>query len=172
MILEALAVSLSVAGAMLAVLQRNMVRAIFGLAVALLGVAIAFLVLDAPFVAAMEVLIYIGGITVAMVFAIMLSAEGRLAVEASALRRVVGALLAAAFFAGVAYAITESSFPTTSLAAEARSELASVEAIGRDLLDRFNVVFELLSIVLLVAILGAVTIATREGSAGTEDKKA
>ncbi|MCB9892197.1 MAG: NADH-quinone oxidoreductase subunit J [Planctomycetes bacterium] len=170
MISSFLVVSLTVAGATLAVLQRNMVRAIFGLAIALLGVALAFLELGSPFVAAMEVLIYIGGITVAMVFAIMLSAEGRIAVEASIWRRLVSAVLAAAFFAGVAYAITSSEFGKAPIVPDdVHKELWSVETLGRDLLDRFNVVFELLSIVLLVAILGAIAIATREKETSPED---
>ena len=44
---------------------------------------------------------------------------------------------------------------------ETTPEQWSVQEIGRHLLDRFNVVFELLSVVLLLAIIGAVTIARR-----------
>lgn len=166
MIASGLIVALTVAGALLSVAQRNIVRSIFGLAIALLGVALAFLVLGSPFVAAMEVLIYIGGITVAMVFAVMLSSAGRLETEASVARRVIAAILALAFFSAIALVITSAEFASApEMPAAIAAERWSVEELGRNLIDRFNVVFELLSIVLLVAILGAVTIASRVGDA-------
>ncbi len=157
MITGGLIVSLTIAGAMLAVLQGNIVRAIFGLAMALVGVALAFLALGSPFVAAMEVLIYIGGITVAMVFAVMLSSAGRKEPRAPIARRVMAAFAAALFFGGVAWVIvgTEFTFPLEPASAEAWS----VQEIGRNLVNRFNVVFELLSVVLLLAIIGAIRIA-------------
>ena len=142
--------------------QGNIVRAIFGLAVALVGVALAFLALGSPFVAAMEVLIYIGGITVAMVFAVMLSSAGRNEPQSPIGRRVMAAVVALVFFGGVAWVIigTEFTLPAERAAADAWS----VQEIGRNLLDRFNVVFELLSVVLLLAIIGAITIASRPES--------
>lgn len=159
-----LIVTLTVAGALLAVLQGNIVRAIFGLAVALVGVALAFLALGSPFVAAMEVLIYIGGITVAMVFAVMLSSAGRKEPQSPVVRRVAAAFAAVLFFAGVAWVIVGSEFAP--LPEPAPAEAWSVREIGRNLIDRFNVVFELLSIVLLLAIIGAIRIAKQPGSDG------
>ncbi len=159
MITGGLIVSLTIAGAMLAVLQGNIVRAIFGLAVALVGVALAFLALGSPFVAAMEVLIYIGGITVAMVFAVMLSSAGRKEPQAPVSRHLAAGLAALLFFLTIAWVITRTEF---ALPAEPPpAEAWSVQAIGRNLIDRFNVVFELLSVVLLLAIIGAIRIAKR-----------
>lgn len=153
-----LLMALTIAGAVLAVQQRTIVHAIFGLAVALAGVALAFLALGSPFVAAMQVLIYIGGITVAMVFAVMLSSAGIKEQREGVPRRLAAALVALLFFAGVALVIRGTEFGPTP---ETTPEQWSLQAMGRGLLDRFNVVFEALSVVLLLAILGAVAIARR-----------
>lgn len=160
MIAGVLVMAITAVGAVLAVSQGSIVRAIFGLAVALAGIALAFLLLGSPFLAAMEVLIYIGGITVAMAFGVMLSSAGREEPGESPLRRILAGGAAGAFFAGVGFAIWTSELPA-SMTTDV--ELWSVEAIGRELLDQFNVVFEILSVVLLVAIIGAITIAGRRG---------
>ena len=152
----------SIAGAVLAVGARNIVHAIFGLAVALGGVALSFLILDSPFVAAMEVLIYIGGITIAMIFAVMLSPTGKHEPGEAPRRRVVGGLVSIVFFVAMAVLITRTEFAEApQRTAEEAAEAWSVQAIGRALLDDYNVAFELLSVVLLVAIVGAISIAAR-----------
>ena len=145
MIVGGLVVILTIAGALIAVLEGNIVRAIFGLAVALLGVSLAFLALGRPFVAAMEVLIYIGGITVAMVFAVMLSSAGRKEPQTPLARRVIAALVSALFFVGLAWVLTSAEFTVVGEGA-VPAEAWSVQEIGRNLVDRFNVVFELLSV--------------------------
>lgn len=158
MIAALLVMGIAIFGAILAVTQASIVRAIFGLGIALSGVALAFLLLHSPFVAAMEVLIYIGGITVAMAFGVMLSSFGRNEPGEGGWRRVLAALGAAAFFAGVGHVVWHSTIegnPNPSL------EAWSVQTIGRELLDQFNVVFEVLSVVLLLAIAGAISIASR-----------
>ncbi len=159
MIGAVLAIVLTLAGAILAVGARNIVHAVFGLGICLCGVALAFLVLGSPFVAAMEVLIYIGGITVAMVFAVMLSTVGREEPREGMAKRVLAAIGALVFFgAGVAIIL---GMPEQITAPVTPEEAWSVEQIGRDLLNRFNLVFEALSLVLLLAIIGAITIASR-----------
>jgi NADH-quinone oxidoreductase subunit J len=151
---------IAVAGAILAVSLSNILHAVFGLAISLLGCAGLFFALGSPFVAAMEVLVYVGGISVAMVFAVMLSHSIASRPEAeSVARRLSGAIPASLFFITMAYAIHKTTFVG---APAASAEAWSVEAIGRDLLTHYSLVFELLSLVLLVAIMGAIAIATRE----------
>jgi len=161
MIAEGLVVFLTLFGAILAVTQRNIVRALFGLGVALGGVALAFLLLNCPFVAAMEVLIYIGGITVALAFGVMLSSTGRIEPPEGAGRRALAAVTAVALFVALAVVIWTADFAQPASTVEPDW---SVGYLGRFLLDRFNVVFELLSVVLLVAIIGAIAIAARYDS--------
>ena len=66
-------VGLAILGGILSVHLRNIMHAIFSLMASILGIAILFLYLGSPFVASMQVVIYVGGISVAMVFAIMFS---------------------------------------------------------------------------------------------------
>lgn len=162
MIAGALVVFITLMGGLLAVSQRSIVRAIFGLAIALGGVALSFLLLGSPFVAAMEVLIYIGGITVAMAFGVMLSTAGRDEATEGVGRRVLGGAVAAIVLVCVGWIVLTTEFGD---APETTAEAWGVEAIGRALLDRFNVVFEVLSVVLLLAIIGAITIAIGDDSA-------
>ncbi len=164
MIATSMVMLISLAGAIVAVGVKNIVHAIFGLGVSLSGIALAFLLLGTPFVAAMQVLIYIGGITVAMVFAVMLSSMGKREPGEGRGRRVMAAIISLVFFVAVASVVVGTDFgagPEPSLSTEELDAAWSVQAIGRALLNDFNVAFELLSLVLLVAIIGAITIAAR-----------
>ncbi|MHC5026873.1 MAG: NADH-quinone oxidoreductase subunit J family protein [Planctomycetota bacterium] len=153
---------ISIAGAVIAVAARNIVHAVLGLAIALGGIALAFLLLNSPFLAAMEVLIYIGGITIAMIFAVMLSPTGKHEPGTSIGRRIAAGLVSVVFFVAVAALITSTDLaPATETSPAGPSDDWSVQAIGRHLLDDYNVAFELLSVVLLVAIVGAISIAAR-----------
>lgn len=166
MIAAGLVMLISVAGAVVAVSVKNIVHAIFGLAVSLGGVALAFLLLGSPFLAAMQVLIYIGGITIAMVFAVMLSSTGRHEPGENTSKRVLAGVASLVFFVAMVAMLLGTDFETiqgAAAAGEGSPEAWSVRAIGRALLNEFNVAFESLSVVLLVAIVGAITIASRPG---------
>ena len=158
MISAAVLMAVTVVAAFFAATLRNVLHAIFGLAVALFGVAGVFLILGSPFVAAMEVLIYIGGISVAMVFAVMLSTVVAAPREGGR-RRIWAAVATLAFFATVAALLARADFGPD---VEQSADKWSVTEIGGDLLTHYNVVFELLSVVLLVAIVGAIAISRRE----------
>ncbi len=157
----AIAAVVSLVGALLAVTQANILHAVFGLAIALVGVAGVFFTLDSPFVAIMEVLIYVGGIAVTMIFAVMLSSVSNPKERESAGRRLLAALVAVAFFVGGALVIAHADFgPGKKLPPSAWG----LEQVGRDLLGRFNLAFETLSIVLLLAIVGAIVIVRKESA--------
>lgn len=157
---------LGLGGGLIAVTVRNILHAVFGLAITLLAVAGLFLYLHSPFVAAMEVIIYVGGISVAMVFAVMLSRalSGAQPVESVA-RRVGAGVGAAIVLAAASFALTRSEFGAAS---PLDAEAWSVRAIGKALLLRYNLVFETLSVVLLIAIMGAVVVAQRPGRSGED----
>jgi NADH-quinone oxidoreductase subunit J len=153
--------SLAVAGALLAVSLKNVLHAIFGLAIALLAIAGLFVVLNSPFVAAMEVLIYVGGISVAMVFAVMLSTVVPKHAAETPLRRGGAALIAILFMLGVGAVVVGADLSPVAPRA-VPDDLWSVAHLGRWLLDDYNLVFETLSVVLLLAILGAIVISRRD----------
>lgn len=152
--------AIAVAGAIMAVSLQNILHAVFGLAVSLMGVAGLFFALGSPFVAAMEVLVYVGGISVAMVFAVMLSYSIAARKQTESTRaRIMGAIPAVLLFFVLAAAVHGTSFTGVEVV---DAEAWSVKAIGRDLLTHYNLVFELLSVVLLVAIMGAIAISKAE----------
>jgi NADH-quinone oxidoreductase subunit J len=147
------------AGAFLAVISRNILHAVFGLAISLVGVAGVFFALNSPFVAVMEVLIYIGGIAITMIFAVMLSSVVNPAEEESLARKGMAAGIAGLFLAGGIALITSSNFASGN---EVPPEAWGLEQVGRSLLDRFNLAFETLSAVLLLAIVGAIVISRKQ----------
>ncbi|PIE18611.1 MAG: NADH-quinone oxidoreductase subunit J [Proteobacteria bacterium] len=157
-----LLMALAVAGALLAVSLRNILHAIFGLALSLLAIAGLFLVLNSPFVAAMEVLIYVGGISVAMVFAVMLSTVVPKDRQETRWRRGGAALVALTFLLGVGAAIIQTDLSAATGPAVADPAAWGVDRVGHALLDHYNLVFEALSVVLLLAIIGAIVISRRD----------
>ena len=153
-------VALVLIGGLMAAFSRQVLYAIIGLGVSLLGLAGLFLNLGSPFVAAMQVLIYIGGITVAIVFAMMLSIAMSLRPPNPDNRKLGFAIACAVIFFGAVYRIisdTEFQIVDTQY-----SEAWGVGPIGHALLTHYNLVFETLSLVLLLAIIGAILIARRE----------
>ena len=148
-------VALVLIGGCMAAFSRQVLYAIIGLGISLLGLAGLFLSLGSPFVAAMQVLIYIGGITVAIVFAMMLSIAMSVRPPDPDVRKSMFAIgCAVVFFFAVAYLIRDTSFPQ--VASPAPEKAWSVGALGHALLTHYNLVFETLSLVLLLAIIGAI----------------
>ncbi len=85
-----LVVFVTLLGAIIAVAARNIFHNVLGLAMSLMGVAGVFLYLNSPFVALMEILIYVGAICIAICFAIMLSEPLHLPRPPRSLAKVLG----------------------------------------------------------------------------------
>ena len=147
-------------GASLAVvLTPNLFHAVLYLAVALVATGAVFLLLDAPFLFGVQLLLYAGGVVTIVVFAIMLTERlvGRTIRQAS--RYLVnGAVLSAAVFVGIV------GFLVQAPAVTVRPPLAGdlTVAIGRQLVGAFAVPLELLGVLLVIALLGALYFARSE----------
>ena len=153
-------VGITVIGALIATNAGRLVRCVAGLSLCFMGVSGLFYFLNSPFVAMMELLIYVGAVCVAIMFAVML-AEPRMEDKPgkkSGPGAVFGIIAGGLVFWGVAAVGLNSKWP----AAQARINNGSVEEIGKSLLTSFSMVFELISVLLLVAIIGAVAVA-RDG---------
>lgn len=154
-----LCAAMTAAGALIAALSHRIIRSVCGLALCCLGLAGLYYFLHSPFLALMEVLIYVGAVCVTIAFAIMLSEPDepaahlarRISLRWAGLALVVGA----AVFAGLLVLGLGQPWPP----APQRLNDGSVKAIGLALLTTYSVPFELISLVLLVAILGALGIA-------------
>jgi NADH-quinone oxidoreductase subunit J len=147
-------------GALIAVLPRNILYNVLGLILCLTGVGGIFLYLGSPFIALMELLIYVGAICISIVFAIMLSRPLHLSLPKRHLPKVWGAFGVALLVFGVLVTIISR---TPWQPAPVRSSDWSVTTLGAYLLTRYDLVFEVMSIVLLVAILGAILISGTSG---------
>ena len=147
-------------GAFLAVWLKNVFHNALGLILSLFGVAALFIFLNAEFLAVIQIIIYIGAIAIAIIFAIMLS---RPWFHRSAPRRPVKlarALLASgALFGGLLMLLRDAAWPVAEEAGD-----YSMAAIGRSLLTTYALPFEAVSLVLLVAIIGALVVSTSKES--------
>jgi len=150
---------LILAGAWAAVRCRNLVRALLGLIITLFGVAGMYLLMAAPFMALMQILIYVGAVSVLIFFAIMLTrAPGGEAGEEDggtrpALRTVLtllSGILPAAILAAVVWTKAPQPLPL-------KPELP-LARLGQFLTGPYVLAFELISVVLLAAMAGAVVL--------------
>lgn len=149
-------------GAAMAALAPRIVHAAFSLMACFSGVAGIYAMLGADFMALAQVIVYIGGILVLLVFGILLTGRLKGALGMEAASRAWPAILAGALlFLGLAVALEGSSFPG-STATPAPAE-ATTAALGRALLDpnEYLVPFELVSVLLLAALVGAAYLARR-----------
>ncbi len=145
-------------GALIAVLSTRLIRSVCGLAICCIGLAGLYYFLHSPFLAMMEILIYVGAVCVTIVFAIMLAEPDEPAVSrapSSLLWGAVAVLAALAICGGLGWLGTHGNWARPVQLADS----GSVQEIGRSLLTTYSMAFELISLALLVAILGALAIA-------------
>lgn len=164
---ERIAFAIAAAGALGSALGVVTLRNPFQAAVALIGtlvsVALLFLLAAAPFVAAIQVIVYAGAIVVLFLFVIAYLGEDPPLMGPDRTGR-WGFLMAAAV--GVAtvvglISLLRSSLPGMRARFQEASDIGSPRAIGEAFVDRHALIFEATSLVLLVAALGAVLLARR-----------
>jgi NADH:ubiquinone oxidoreductase subunit 6 (subunit J) len=148
----ALAVVLLLA-ALAVVLSKNLFHSVLYLALALVGTAGIFLTLEAEFLAAVQVLLYAGGVVTIVVFAIVVT-ERLVGDRISQTSRevVTGLILAGGILVAILRVLRSAPLPT------ARPPLAGdvTREIGHAILTRFVLPFELLAALFLAALLGAI----------------
>jgi NADH:ubiquinone oxidoreductase subunit 6 (subunit J) len=143
-------------GGLIACNSDRLVRSVAGLVICFVGVAGLYFFLNSPFVAMMQILIYVGAVTVTISFAIMLAdpEEKKKVGPPSLLAGPLGFATAGLIAGGFAVLAMK-----TEWAVNKKINDGSMKNIGLQLLTDYSMVFELVSIVLLVAILGALVIA-------------
>jgi len=146
---------ITLVGAILAVMVRNIFHAALGLVLALLGVAGTYFVLHAEFLGAMQILLYVGAIVTLIIFTVMLTTRmGDTSVATSNRQKfpvAVGILILIGFLIRI---MTQTAWPV-------KNTLTTVDAvdIGKALMGAYVFPFEIISIVLVVALVGAIVIA-------------
>ena len=148
----------TIAGALLVFLSRNLLHAVIFVVLAFLGMAGLFITLSADFIAVAQVLIYAGAISVLLVFAVMLTPLASRDNPNSLF--VLPGLALGGMFAGVtalvAVDVDWGELRGDRLDSQAFS--STVEGIGSALLGRYVLPFEIASVLLLAALIGAIVL--------------
>ena len=155
--------AVSVASAILAITRRNPVHSMLWVLALFVHVAGIFLLAGAEFLAAVQVIVYAGAILVFYLFFLMLL---DLPVEAAGPRFgahwPLGAAAGLAFAALAWYAHDPGLVPAVQPVEPATRSLGSLRSIGMALFTQFALPFEITSLILLAAIVGAVVVAKRK----------
>ena len=151
--------ALAVAGGLGVVLMRSTVYAALFLILAMLAVAGIYILLASEFLALVQVLIYGGAVTVLLLFALMLTRTGDLPETMTGAQWPAAALCCALLVSLLIAEVATSNWP-----GDAAGQIAIVpfEALGEALFRQWAVPFEIASLVLLVALVGAIVLAQQE----------
>jgi NADH-quinone oxidoreductase subunit J len=141
-------------GAVRVVASRDLVRAVLWLAVVLVLTAVIFVMLGAPFLAGIQLLLYTGGVITLMLFGVMLTRRHHeIGVVVDRSRRLPAALGSVGLFVAMASAIFRTELPARPMSAP----VPAIE-IGRAFLTDHLLAFEVLSVLLLAAMIGAIVL--------------
>jgi len=152
-------VGLTVVSAFAVVLSKNLVYAAISLLVTFLGVASMYVFLWADFMAGTQVMIYIGGILILILFGIMLTHKiTSVRISHTNVQRGVGAIIVLTLFAGLVWMIKISPWINES----SLEPLQTVESIGTLLMTDYLLPFEVASVLLLGALIGAAVLARKD----------
>jgi NADH-quinone oxidoreductase subunit J len=156
--------AITVGATLLVVVQSNPVYSVLLLIASFIGLGGLYVLLDAPFVAVVQIIVYAGAIMVLFLFVVMLLNAPREQIVQSGMlesggTRAMGGLLAMAFAAELAWALTRSRTLAMTPAGDRPSY--SVAQIGQRLFQEYAFAFEATSILILVAMVGALTLAGR-----------
>lgn len=159
---------IAVGGAMSVVLNRNALYSALSLVLVFLATAVIYLSLAAPFLAVLQVLVYAGAIMVLFVFVIMLLSlrqedVGEQMGLPTGLKRVLSVGLAGLLLAQLAVLGATMTLTGRTGETDVAGEFGSVQAVGMKLYKSYILPFEVASVLLLVAMVGAVAITRRHG---------
>ncbi len=131
-----------------------------------------YLLVGAEFLAGVQILVYVGGIVVLLVFAVMLTRSSELVEDRpSVKRKVLGFIASTAFFTSSLWAIATS--PFKNFDTEIIFQSTNTKEIGRKFLDNtstgYVLPFELISLLLLAVLIGGIVIARNSSEKGEEE---
>nr|QWW93407.1 NADH-plastoquinone oxidoreductase subunit 6 [Notoscyphus lutescens] len=165
-------------GSLGVVLLNDIVYSAFLLGFVFVSVSFLYLFLDSDFVAAAQLLIYVGAINVLIVFAVMLINKQQSNNTFLLLWTIGDGItfaICTSIFLLLTRVISNTSWSEIYLVVESNKNeklisIDSIRRIGSELLTEFVVPFELMSIILLIALIGAITLARGEQMIVVEDK--
>jgi NADH-quinone oxidoreductase subunit J len=153
----------AVASGLLVVLARDPIHSALSLIVSLVQVAAIFILLGSPFLAAIQIFVYVGAVMVLFLFVIMMLDVRKEARARFLEKGVAPTLVVVVLLGGEMLALLLASDRLPTLASGARPDSAgSLEELSKTLFSDYLFPFEVASVVLLVALVGAIVLARRE----------
>src|SRR5512146_1246638 len=155
---------IAVVSAVITITRRNPVHSALALIFTLLALAGLYLMLYAPFVAAVQIVLYAGGIMVLFLFVIMLVNIEKAELEERFNKQWLVATIAAVALGGLLFYVLrhgQGIFPTAVEFTRNLPEAPNTQQIGVELYKNYMMPFEIASLLLLVAIVGAVVMAMK-----------
>jgi len=157
----------SIAGAIFVISRRNLIAAVMGMVGSFLGIAAIYMMLYAQFLAILQMLVYAGAIMVLFVFVIMIlnRPEDEPVAPTGHVGQVVGGIAILYLIGRLVLLLLDVQLPNKAIALAAPHatslghDWGSVKAVGTDLFNGGLFPFEAISILLLVAVVGAIAIA-------------
>jgi NADH-quinone oxidoreductase subunit J len=169
LLLFSLFAAITVAGSLLVVLQRNPVYSVVSIVAAFCGLSGLYVLLEAPFVAVVQIIIYAGAILVLFLFTVMLLNASR--EDGAEWDRShpyyrpgptrVGGVLAVVLLGQLAWTISRMDLGAG--VGDAAPAASSVRLLGRVLFTDYMFAFEVTSILIVAAMVGAVVLAGKKG---------
>ncbi len=141
-------------------LTKNILYAAFALILTFIGIAGIYVFLGAEFIAVTQILVYVGGILILLVFGIMLT--NRLSgkkVVSPAYNKIKGIIVAGGLFAILFKGILEANFSALPWIDKSQVSNSSIPEFGLSLMTDYVLAFEIIGVLLLLALIGAVRIA-------------
>ena len=173
MILFYLFAGVAVVASLLVIAQRNPIYSVLFLIASFGALSGLYVLLEAPFVAMIQIIVYAGAIMVLFLFVVMLlnaphedteeDLERRVRLPSAGRVRALGALLALVLVVELIWILLSSRSSAVVFENEA---VSSVAAIGRLLFTDYAFPFEVTSVLILVALVGSVVLARRESGEG------
>ncbi len=151
--------AITVVSSIIVVNAKNIVHAAFAMLLTFFGVAGIYVLLGADFLAVVQIMVYVGGILILLLFGVMLTNKITNVEIRSGSIQVIPAIIGLAVFAAILFSIMTST--------KWRSEqfdipFTTTYQIGEVLLSEYVLIFELFGILLLIALIGAASIARRD----------
>ncbi len=153
----------SIIASLMVITRKNPIHSALFMVLTLLCVAVLYVLLHSPFIAILQVILYAGAIVMLIVFVIMLldletELRSRLKIAYS---KVIGGLLMLLFLVGIVYTVVAKA-PTGQTGSYTPDQMGTnVKAVGRALFTTYLFPFEIVSILLVAAIIGAVILSKK-----------
>lgn len=150
--------AVTIVSAFFVVTSRNIVHSAFYLLFTFFGVAGIYVMLGADFVAIVQLIVYVGGILILLIFGVMITNKITEVEIKTGTIHTLPAAIGVGLFTGIVGAVI---LNTQWRVVDSEMQVNTLSAIGNSLITEYVVVFELLGILLLIALIGAASMARK-----------